>query len=183
MTPIVAARCSHLLPVEVRLARSRLGVEPEHVAGPPVALLVGEAPPRAMGTCLPLFPWPASSSAGRLLKMSGLSAGEYLGLFYRRNLFDVYPGESWPTKRAREAGEATLKWVASVGSLRVLAMGAKVGEALGVSRFFLESPRVVDGVLFSVLAVPHPSGNNRLYNDAGVKRATRGAMLWAAHKL
>lgn len=179
---IARARSAHLTPVEIRIMQSRLGLSISDVEGPPVALMVGEAPPAAMGSCLPLFPHPSTSSAGRLLKLSGLTPGVYLGRFYRRNLFDVY--QPWSVVAAREKADAIRAWARTLGNLRVVLMGQKVTEAFGLAGFFSRveefHPDDEGGFTQHWVSIPHPSGNNRLYNRDDVRRAAAATMMWAA---
>jgi hypothetical protein len=182
---MLAARVAHLAPVDVRLARRWLGVSREDIAGPPVGMLVGEAPGPNTSGRLPLFPWPASSAAGRLLKLSGLKPGDFLGRFFRRNLFDIYT-DTWHAPMARERAEQILEEIAAVGSLRVLLLGTRVAAAFGLdslwSRRTVERlvPLSNEQVLIELASIPHPSGRNQVYNDAKARAAAQTAVLWAA---
>ena len=167
---------SHLSQVELRLARVHLGLErADDYDGPRRALLVGENPGPHTHADTPLFPWPESSSAGRLMAMSELTPGQYLGCLYRRNLADV----EWSKREARaRARRIVTALFDSPKDLRVVLCGAKVGRAFQLSVEFWEVTRLVSGQM--AVVIPHPSGKNLLYNDQWNRERTGRWMRWAA---
>jgi hypothetical protein len=177
-------RSAHLSPIEKRFARE-LGCSLLDIEGPPVAMLVGEAPaPNGQGRGpLALFPWPASSSAGRLLKISGMPPGVYLGRFARANLVDPCP-DSWSVPAARVAADEMRKRVEDLNLTRVVLLGRRVADAFGIDAFFVrrevyESPEAARCAM-TIVAIPHPSGLNPAYNDEHTKASARHELMWAA---
>lgn len=167
----------HLSQVELRLAREHLGLESaEDYLDRRGGLLVGENPGPNTHPDTPLFPWPHTSSAGRLLAMSELTAGQYLGGFYRRNLVDEL---AWSKREARtRARRIVTALFDSPKDLRVVLCGAKVGRAFQLSVEFWEPVKLVSGQM--VVVIPHPSGKNLLYNDQWNRERTGRWMRWAA---
>lgn len=167
---------AHLGIAELRIARFRLGLEkPSDYMSPPTALVVGENPGPNTSPDMPLFPWPPASSAGRLLAMSELEPGQYLGGLYRRNLVDEI---AWVGARAELRARAiTTALFDRPSELRVILCGVRVCEAFGGRREFW-IPHRLDSRQTAV-AIPHPSGLNRLYNDPEARARTRAAVRWA----
>lgn len=177
---ITRARCAHLTATELRLARLWLGVEMTDVAGPPEGLIVGEAPGPHTSGRLPMFPWPASSAAGRLLKMSGMRPGEYLGRFFRRNLWDDFAAsEAGGVAEDRERAREIKDWIAATGSVRVLLLGSRVGKAFDIEPWGAASG-AFGSVLVTLRCIPHPSGRSLAYNDPRARQGAQAAVLWAA---
>lgn len=162
----------HLSVVEIRLAAVHLACE--SFAAPVRGLIVGQNPGPNTHPDLPLFPWPDGSSAGRLLAMSGLTAGQYLGSLYRRNLVD-----DWQWSRAAAARRARSIVTALFDmpkSLRVVLCGAKVARA-----FDLQTEPWIPTTLPSrqrCVMVPHPSGLNRVYNEESARLTTGAWLRW-----
>ena len=174
------ARCAHLSVAELRLARTRLGVNQAQIDGPPHGMIVGEMPngPSPGATPIPLFPFPASSSAGRLLSYSGLDPGMFLGRLLRRNLFPTH--REWSAPAARERARELRDELARLdGAFNVLLLGARVGVAFKVEGFFRRETFALGDHDVVVSCIPHPSGQNLLYNSADVQRAAGAAVLWA----
>jgi hypothetical protein len=173
---VVRGRCAHLSATDLRLARLWLKVLPSDIDGPPVGLVVGEAPlPNTSGR-LPMFPYPASSAAGRLLKMSELKPGQYLGRLHRR---DEYPGPRWDLRAANQRAKLIHEWAASgEGVRRVLLLGKNVATAFGMDLWGY----VVSGgeVAVEYRSIAHPSGANPMYNAPTARLAAQAAVLWAA---
>lgn len=164
----------HLSVVELRLAEVHLGVTT--YPAPVRALIIGENPGKRTHPHLPLFPWPATSSAGRLLEMSGLTAPQYLGHLYRRNLCDTQDefDHDDAQERAREILTALFDMPKD---LRVVLCGQKVARAFEVHGFWV---RTRLETRHHVVAIPHPSGMNRIYNEWKARETTREWLRWAA---
>lgn len=178
---VVRARCAHLSAVELRIALYRLGVHPVDVTGPPNGLIVGEAPGPATHARLPMFPTPAGSAAGRLLALSGLTAGQYLGAFFRRNLFYSYTEveKGWSVTAARAKAADVRRWISETGNLRVLLLGERVAAAFDVPVWTRTVEQIPGDVTVEFAAIPHPSGLNRAYNDPKSRAGAQAAVLWA----
>jgi len=167
----------HLSIVELRLASLHLDCRTPAAYAPRVmGLIVGENPGARTHPYLPLFPWPPSSSAGRLVSMSGVTPGQYLGGLYRRNLVD---STSWNASAAERRARCILTALFDADpSLRVVLCGSKVARA-----FHLPpdpwTPSVLDSRQTCVV-IPHPSGLNRMYNSQDARSATRSWIRWAA---
>ena len=163
---------SHLTDLEKRCAALWFKIDPTTVIGPPTGLIVGEMPGENTSEKLPLFPWPRNSAGGRLMKMSLLSPGQYLGRLLRTNLFYEYSGD-WDHEMAR-ARARTIHAQRTVD--RVVLLGQRVGEAFGFSAFFAHEVR--DDVHY--VCIPHPSGRNRIYNEQNARVGARAAVQFAA---
>jgi hypothetical protein len=131
-------------------------------------LLVGELNPYGADPEMALYPLPENASGGRLQRILGLSRGEYLRRFDRVNL-------------------CTGKWDATVARMRaleivrerdgqvVVLLGAKVaGAFLFDYTPFIRWGRSMDsrgpGVVY---ILPHPSGRNPQWNEAGAQEKAR----------
>lgn len=175
---MAAARAAHLSPAEQRIAEFRLGVPRGTYDGPPVGLIVGEAPGPNTHARLPMFPFPPTSAGGRLMAMSGLPPNVYLGRFFRRNLFETYVDATpWVAKVARERALELARWIEETGSLRVVVCGVRVAEAFGMTLW--GRSQSADG-RSAFVSIPHPSGLTRVYNDPRAREAARTALQWAA---
>ena len=119
-----------------------------------------------------MFPSPPNSSGGRLLKMSDIKVGEYLGRLLRQNLFLVH--QEWDHD---QAVTNAITIVESVQVKRVVLCGQRVGEAFGFGRYFDLHRHA--GVDYTV--IPHPNGMNRMYNDVNARVAARATVQWAAN--
>lgn len=173
---IYARAPQHLSVAELRLAQRHLGVDPLEYHAPVSGLVIGECPGPNSHWALPLFPWPYESSAGRLMAMSKLSPAQYLGGLYRRNLVD---DQRWLGSAARNRARELLTALFDHSrKLRVVLLGLKVADAFGVRGEFW-SPTRLDSRQ-RVVVVPHPSGLNRMYNDATNRRLTGRWVRWAA---
>ncbi len=179
LAEMTRARCAHLTPVELRLAQERLGLGPEAIDGPPVGLVVGEAPRhRGRGT-VALFPWPATSSSARLVSWSEIGAGAWLGRLYRTNLLE---DGSQSMTYARKRADQIREWLVGLGTMRVLLLGRRVGEAFGLTDFFekREEFHPASEARATYMTIPHPSGRNTIYNNLTARNNAKGAVLWAA---
>jgi hypothetical protein len=165
---------AHLSSVERRIIAARI-VPLDQLSNPAVGAIIGEAPGGTDGRHrLPMFPLPPTSAGGRLMAMSELPPGVYLGRLARRNLFDRLPLR-WSAKEARTRADALLEWIVGVGARRVVLCGTRVAAAFGVR---MSGALDIGGLPFR--AIPHPSGRNRLYNDVGARALARDAIRWAA---
>lgn len=158
---------SVLSPIERRLTRYRLNVDPAPLEGHPVtAVVVGEAPgPRSSPAC-PMFPFPAQSSGGWLRTLSGIDVAEYLRRFARRDLLRTYPlpDGRWrkaETEAGRAAALALLAEVGSDPSITLVLLGRNVVEAFGAMSIamFTAAQLCLGGPM--VVRLPHPSGRTR----------------------
>jgi hypothetical protein len=148
----------------------------------PRGLLVGEAPGPNTDPLLPLFPDPASSAGGRLLKFSGADPAAWLGKLVRMNMCEG----SWSTRRAVIGRARALAFLLDERNwwrgrpLRVLLLGTRVSESWGCRGAFgytdLYGWR--DRPL-RVAWIPHPSGRNLIYNERRNQLRARRAVLWA----
>lgn len=141
-------------------------------------LLLGEAPGSGGGTRDPL----GARTARRLADLAGWppERGEsdpYRAALARRfelrNLLARNPGKvgkgaAFPLGDARLAAAAL-----DLDGRTVIALGKRVAAALGIPTDYFEW-RSVRGA--RVVVVPHPSGINRVLNDAATREAT-GAIL------
>lgn len=123
-------------------------------------LLVGEDNPQSHDPRHALYPYPPGCSGERLCRLvMGLSHHEYLRSFDRVNLC----AKKWGTREAREnAGK-----LVQVRLSPIVMLGAKVRDAFGAGRlpFFEREGRLV--------ALPHPSGRNRAWNEPGAFERAR----------
>jgi G:T/U-mismatch repair DNA glycosylase len=158
--------------LEERLALKWFGLDAKTIDPNTHAWIVGEAPGKNTRSYLPMFPYPRTSSGGRLLQLSGLTPAEYFTI-QRRNLIEEYPG-IWPKFEAKKQAQNILEDMPR-GS-RVVLLGRRVGEAFGFTQYFQHETHA--GSVYAIL--PHPSGLNRELNDERVKAAIRMAMHWVA---
>lgn len=158
----------------------RLNAEWERVAATrqPVGLLVGEQPPPAGNPALPLWPYPATSAGGRLRAMSGVPAGEYLMRLARVNL-SRRPVATWDTSRARHRAHQLLATLPD--GARVVLCGARARDAaLGQVPWFEAAVLPATRGHVVAVAIPHPSGRAREYNDPDNRDRAGQAVRWAA---
>ena len=165
---------THLSVAEIRLARTRLDCD--SFAPQVRGLIVGENPGPNTHPDLPLFPWPDTSSAGRLLSMSRLTPGEYLGGLYRRNVCR----SAW----SRFEAKATARELVTVlfdmpRDLAVIICGVKAATAFGFEGYDYWDPIRLESRQTAVI-IPHPSGLNRMYNDPTNRELTGAWLRWAA---
>lgn len=163
--------------LEKRCASLWFKLKPESVTGPVSGLLIGECPGANTSPKLPMFPWPASSSGGRLLKMSNVPVNEYLGRLERRNLIHTHH-PVWPVHDARRIAREIVQEIAGRG-LRVVLLGKKVGEAFGAPQFWAMAQ--LGDTHFT--CIPHPSGLSRVYNDKNNRVMAGLAIQWATNKV
>ena len=144
-------------------------------------IVIGQAPKRGGRPDLPLYPWPPRSTGGKLKRMMGLTAREYISL-ERRNLFyrlpampgrksgDVFPqkGDAFPLAEAKARAK---EMVHELWGRRVLFIGIGVARAFGHKITDDEPTCKWNGYKpYKWACVPHLSGLNRWWNDADNKR-------------
>lgn len=120
-------------------------------------LLVGEQPAHGADPRVALYPTPPGGSGGRLARILGLSPDEYLERFDRVNLCEL----AWRDAEARQAAQL-IKVTRQAGSGVVL-LGRKAQRAFGWARPRYEVSLASYGLY--ALALPHPSGLCREWND------------------
>lgn len=140
------------------------GSDTEGARGMKSILLVGEQNPHNGDARYALYPLPAHASGGRLARVLGLTAREYLQLTDRVNLC----AEAWDEAEARlKALEILTTWPRNSG---VVLLGRRAERVFGWVYPRYEVRRVEPGLF--LLALPHPSGLCREWNDpANVDRA------------
>jgi hypothetical protein len=164
---------AHLTPLERKCAALWFKIDPATVEGPPVGMIVGEMPGPNTSPSLPMFPYPANSAGGRLLKISGLTPGQYLGRLLRVDLFKTYQ-EKWDPRMAQHLAVQLLE-----GSpvKRIVVLGQHVGAAFGFDSFF-QHAEFAD---MNIVCIPHPSGRSPIYNDMRAKIGAAAAIHFAAN--
>jgi hypothetical protein len=105
----------------------------------------------------------------KLMELLGIDLRTYVRAFRRLNLIRHFPGregrgDSFPLDEARAAW---WKLGVNLGMRRTILLGAKVAEVAvpGWRRFGWCQPFTTEWTIF--LVVPHPSGLNLWWNDAG----------------
>ena len=140
--------------------------------------LVGESNPYGSNPYYALYPLPAHATGGRLAKVLGLAADEYLDRFERRNLL---VGSRWSVPEARRAAVALLRELDTCD--RLVLLGARVAAAFGVP--FRENLCAVWWLEVGhdhrrprwTLVLPHPSGRSREWNDPEMRGRVRAAVV------
>lgn len=175
---------SSLTPIERRIARARLFIDPATVEGRKCrAMIVGEAPgPRTSAHC-PMFPYPEHSSGARLRKISGFTNAEYLARFVRRDLLSYCPAGPWRAADRAKAKAAAELLRPEVEGLTLVMLGRSVARAFGLE----------DQAIFTALEhhdptwgratfvrLPHPSGRVTAYSDPAARAAARKLLRTAA---
>lgn len=126
----------------------------------PHGYLVGEDNPHSRDPRYALFDKPDHCAGGRLRQILGLHRTGYLFALARRNLCAA----TWNDLEAKATADLI---AAESGELVVVMLGRKVATAFG--RAWL-APFERDG---RFVAIPHPSGRNRAWNDPGAVDRTR----------
>lgn len=129
-------------------------------------LLIGESNPYGSNPEYALYPLPERAAGGRLVKILGLSAREYLRWFDRRNLCRG----PWSLTVARVEADQILR---IGGYERIVLLGAKVSKAFGVDYLPFTSAWKQRSQL---LILPHPSGLNRKWNEPGSEERARALL-------
>jgi hypothetical protein len=166
---------THMTELEKRCASLWFKINPATVEGPITGLLVGEMPGKNTRSALPLFPYPKNSSGGRLLAMSGIPPHLYFARMMRVNLFEHHV-DIWNEEQANLNAIEIMKQQPK--GRRVVLCGRRVGSAFGFTQFF-QMGHDEEADAFYV-AIPHPSGLNREYNDPIKRASARIALQWAA---
>lgn len=116
-------------------------------------VLVGEMNPHRADPRFALYPLPPAASGGRLAKIMGLTAREYLRAYPYR--YNVCGGEEWD---AREALLSAERIILKHPDPPMVLLGARVAVAFGFR--FVPFKRVG-----RFLMLPHPSGRCRIWNN------------------
>jgi len=130
-------------------------------------LLVGEMNPISFDPRYALYPLPENCTGGRLCKILGLSAREYLRTFDRVNLVRRGAGKKWQATTMRMSADL-------LKHRRRILLGARVCTAHRVPFRPFRTFRINETV--TVLVLPHPSGRNRIWNDPASAVRTRRAV-------
>lgn len=134
-------------------------------------VLVGQAPSRTSEPDRPL----SGMSGKRLAGLLRMTEAELSASFCRINLVDEFPGkngkgDAFPAAEARTKALLLMKRYAGRRVTLVLA-GKKVAGAFGLrGRDYFERGRFHEFPNIGFVTVPHPSGVNRWWNDAGNRR-------------
>lgn len=132
------------------------------------ALLVGESNPYGSRPDYALYPLPTHASGGRLARILGMSADEYLDAFDRVNLL---VGSRWSGPWAVEVA-ARLHRERDVRQPFVL-LGRRVARAFRFAEETLRYARFVEPGdaperWRGCVLLPHPSGRCRVWRESGV---------------
>lgn len=141
----------------------------------PVGLLVGEQPGPKHNAKLPLWPWPKGSAGARLHQMSGLGVAEYLTKLARVNLA-LRPTTKWDEAGAKSRAVHLLSTVPD--GTRIVLCGARARDAFDLDGWFRPTRYTLWDV--SAVAIPHPSGRCREYNEEHARRQAGQCLRWAA---
>lgn len=143
------------------------------IVRPTKPLIIGEAPARTGDPRKPI----TGACGAKLAALAGLTEGEFRRRFARMNLLDRWPGAA-PTKGARwDARAATMAARKArrrfINGRLVILLGWRVAATFrltaDICEYLQEYWLVRNGHILDarVVVVPHPSGVNRWYNDAG----------------
>ena len=164
-----AENCQHLSSAEKNFSAKWLKLNPSDVDGPPKGLLVDEV----LGAQLvPLLPH-KNSTGGRLLKMSRLTPGQYMGRLARTFLVPDLNIFGWNAEHAQERADRLFKIIPEKG--RVVLLGHRVGRAFGLDRFFTMLER--DSI--QIVVIPHPRLEGVMH-DPLARSGIASAVQWAA---
>lgn len=129
-------------------------------------IMIGEAP----GLITAYDEGPLEGKIGRrLAEYAGLTLEEYRDRTERHNLFDS-PIEKWPREEA--ALNAGLIWSSLIGR-RTILLGRRVADAFGLTNMKELRSVTLDDRGTEVAIVPHPSGRNIWWNEAGNRAEAR----------
>lgn len=130
-------------------------------------LLVGELNPYGVDPKYALYPLPEHASGARLRRILDVPLSRYLHDHDRVNLCT----RVWSAKAARErAHELQLERPAGTG---IVCCGAQVAKAFDLP--FVTGIVHHPGYKQIFLVIPHPSGRNRLWNDAALSGQVRAS--------
>lgn len=139
---------------------------------PAELLIVGESNPHGPEPRFALFDRPANCAGDRLRRLIlGVRRSTYFGLG-RVNLCSG----RWSDPLARNAARTMLD---EHGEMPILLLGKKVAGAFGLAALF-PFGRAPDRPL---VVIPHPSGRNLLWNDAGTIERARSLIAAIAPSL
>ena len=138
-------------------------------------LLVGEAPGKKVEQHPNLWLRPDSSgknhSANRLLSFTGWTVKQYLEIFDRTNFYETAQnnklnGNTFPMPRHFDRAEQLLNRMDTKCCGRAVLLGRRVTKAFGMKPEWF---KWVGGIV----AIPHPSGRNRWWNNKGNRREAK----------
>lgn len=132
-----------------------------HVPADTRPVLLGMNNPLSSDPEHALYPHPPGCTGWRLWDMlqervPGVTRGQYLRAFDRRNLVD---GRSWSREQARTRAESL---VLEMRGREVVVLGEDPRSALGLPKLLIE-PQELWGATWR--QIPHPSGRNLWYNE------------------
>lgn len=137
-------------------------------------VLVGESNPYGADPDMALYPLPREASGNRLRVILGLTDNQYLGEHDRVNLCEG----RWSVPRATEQALAIHQAREGCG---IVLCGVRVVGAFARAATYSVNAfplcRVVEEGGRWYLAIPHPSGRNRVWNDPEVAPRVRAAYL------
>ena len=161
--------CQHLSTAEKNFSARWLRLTPADVDGPPRGLIVDEV----LGDRpAPLLPQ-KNSTGGRLLKLSRLTPGQYMGRLARACLVSDMNVFGWNAEYAQGRAEQLFKIIPENG--RVVLLGHRVGRAFGLDRFFTMLEK--DGL--QIVVIPHPRLEGVMH-DPLARSGIAAAVQWAA---
>jgi len=137
-------------------------------------LLIGEAPGTYVEGGEPL----TGRIASTISSLVGITVEEYLEKFDRANLFDYEMTGRWPWYEARHSA-AEIRDGLEDGK-RVVLLGVRVADAFEMLTVPLYLWQPLPGTRSAqAIRVPHPSGRNRLLNEAHHRSAFRASLIGA----
>ncbi len=144
-------------------------------------VLTGQAPGPNTDPDHPLYPVPWSSAPGRLCRLMGIGADEYLELFDRANVLYRFPrrhkrDDKFPARDARVAAEAMRPLLRG---RRAVFVGRSVAEAFGYPGHILAFHTWQRDPKWEIemAVVPHTSGRSHWYNHEPNRREAE--TFWA----
>jgi hypothetical protein len=144
-------------------------------------ILVGELNPFGTDPRLALYHLPRRSSGNRLRVILGLSDAEYARI-PKANLCEG----RW---RARDAHDRARRLLADPETLVYVLLGKRVRDAFravcGVAGLFADFSTYRDSgnVAYTLVALPHPSGLCRVWNDPGAAELARDLLRRVAPRV
>lgn len=161
---------THISDIEKAALSRHLKINPTDVQGPITGTLICWDSGR--GT--PLFPWPGSKTGGRLLTLSKIPAGVFLGRLHRKSMFR--DGTGYPVNEEasfRRAAELTDEFPEGH---RVVLVGELVARSFLFDDYWIMKER--EGV--HAISIPDP---NDMANTThpGKYDAICAAIQWAAN--
>jgi hypothetical protein len=131
-------------------------------------LVIGMCNPHREGDPLSPF-WTAGKA---LFVLSGMPLEEYEATFERVNVLEE---RHWSSRRARAAARSLRSLL---DGRDAIVLGRATWKALGLPPIDWFETMGLGGSRFTL--IPHPSGRNRMYNDAANKRRARGLLRRSA---